>query len=484
MLVWTHAESNETFFYDKDHDVAAYLTSDNQPDLLDPFRALKSSRITSNSKRATPAVFMALARVVTRSKAVVAKPECDDYARLFSDRNFRAILREVNVLDNLDAISAPSETVLKPAVTSPAEITGLCLYDPRMRRLMRDLADRYRHLASVTIDVYPLDRELSPDVTDIRIDGMPLVFGEAGAKKRRVSEYTRIEALVDIRHPLSVEVDAPGFKTALESLSFSAERRFKTIYMHREEAEPTVPEADADAVPEAGGREDTAGMADAEGDQRPVEGGPAAKQSAPVAVDKPQPVSPRPVVQEPQQSSAQQATAQDAPAQPAQPAQAAEPAKPAGDVPGAETVGNDPAAAAGTEADADSGIDDAGDVDAPPVSATPEQAESDRDQAPGLAGEPEQPSTDQANGGQADEAGKDVAGAGNKASPSAPGSDNIVSLTIARGRVYLGETVQISTPYRGEDIAGGTDECDPNSTNSRVTRSRRNGASVYIGPAD
>lgn len=485
VLVWTHAESNETFFYDKDHDVAAYLTSDNQPDLLDPFRALKSSRIASNSKRATPAVFMALARVVTRSKAVVAKPECDDYARLFSDRNFRAILREVNVLDNFDAISAPSGTVLKPAITSPAEITGLCLYDPRMRRLMRDLADRYRHLASVTIDVYPLDRELSPDVTDIRIDGMPLVFGEAGAKKRRVSEYTRIEALVDIRHPLSVEVDAVGFKPALESLSFSAERRFKTIYMAREEAVQAVPEADADAKPDADGGEDAVGMADADGDQRSVEGEPAAKQIAPVAVDKPQPVSPRPVPQEPQQSSAQQATAQDAPAQPAQ---AAEPAKPAGDVPGAETVGNDTAAAAGTETDADAGTDDAGDVDAPPVSAKPDPAESDTDQAPASADAPEQTSMDQTDDGLADEAGEDVAGAGNEAAPSAPGSDNIVSLTIARGQVYLGETIQISTPYRGEDIAGGTDECDPNSTNPftgcEVTPSGSNGASVYIGRAD
>ncbi|MCY0154741.1 hypothetical protein OEG86_23805 [Hoeflea alexandrii] len=183
VLVWTHAESKETFFYDKDHDVAAYLTSGNQPDLLDPFRALKSSKIASNSKRASPAVFMALARVVTRSKVIVAKPECDDYAQLFSDRSFRAILRQFDVLDHAGAVRAPSGTVLQPAITRSAEISGLCLYDPRMRRLMRDLADRYRHLASVTIDVYPRDREQSPDVSDVRIDGIPLVFGEAGAEQ-------------------------------------------------------------------------------------------------------------------------------------------------------------------------------------------------------------------------------------------------------------------------------------------------------------
>ncbi|MCO6406784.1 hypothetical protein [Hoeflea alexandrii] len=481
VLVWTHAESKETFFYDKDHDVAAYLTSGNQPDLLDPFRALKSSKIASNSKRASPAVFMALARVVTRSKVIVAKPECDDYAQLFSDRSFRAILRQFDVLDHAGAVRAPSGTVLQPAITRSAEISGLCLYDPRMRRLMRDLADRYRHLASVTIDVYPRDREQSPDVSDVRIDGIPLVFGEAGAGKRRVAEFTRIEALVDTRHPLSVEVDAEGFKPALKSLSLSAKRRFATIYMEREKAAQAVPEADTVDEADTDGKEDAAGKADAEVDQPKVEVEPAVKQvsPAPVAPDRPQPVSPQPVPQEPEQPPAQQATAPDAPAQPAEPA---------GDVPGPETAGDVPAVAAGTEADVDAGTDDAGDVDVPPESAKVGIKETGTDQAADSVDAPEQPSTDQTVDGSAAEAGEDAAGAGNEVAPSAPGSDNIVGLTIARGQVYLGDTIQISTPYRGEDIAGGSDECDPNSTNPftgcEVTPSGTSGASVYIGPAD
>jgi|GEM_PF-3426116 len=494
LLVWTNAESNETFFYDKDHDVAAYLTAGNQADLLEPFRALRESGIASNSDRATASVFMSLARVVTRSKAVVAKPECDEYATLFSDRNFRAVLAEVGALDSAGAVSAPGGTVLQPAITSPAEISGLCLYDPRMRLVMRNLADRYRHLVAVTIDVYPLDRALSPVVTEVRIDGIPLVFGEAGAGMRRVAGFTRIEALVDARHPISVEVEAEGFRPALKTLSLSAQRRFATIYMDREEAEPVAPEDDA------------AGKADADADQpeaadapAPVRPDPAVKQTVPVpapvppvAVDAPQPARPQPVPREPQDPAAQQATA------PATPGAAlpADPVETAGDVPApaesAETAGDVVAPVEGTETSSESGADDAGDAGAPvdPAVAGAADAKTEIDETPASADTPEQaPSTAEAAGGTAEEAGKAVAGAGDATEPAAPGADNIVGLSIPRAQVYLGETVLISTPYRGEDLASdGADDCDPNSTNPftgcAVTPSGTGGASVYIGSPD